>query len=524
MTGETVRPTALIVLDGWGVREAADHNAIALGRTPHWDALWRGAATRLDASGAAVGLPAGQMGNSEVGHMTIGAGRVVRQDLTRIDHAVATGALARNPALRNAMERVAARGATLHVFGLLSPGGVHSHEDQIAALAAATAGRLGRGALALHAFLDGRDTPPKSAAASLGAFEARFPGAIASVTGRYYAMDRDHRWDRTQRAYRLLTEGETPFRHPTPTAALEAAYARGETDEFVQPSAIHPSGAAPVTVADGDSVVFMSFRADRARQLSSAFVDAAFDGFRRRARPALGAFVTLTRYADDLPAQAAFAPERLADTLGEVIAGRGMTQLRLAETEKYAHVTYFFSGRREARFPGEERVLVPSPKVATYDTTPAMSAGEVTDTLVDAIAVRRHHLVVCNYANGDMVGHSGDLDAAVRAVEAVDGCLGRVCAALHKHGGQALITADHGNAERMRDAASGEPHTAHTSSPVPLVYAGPAPVRFAAPGALADIAPTVLALLGLRPPAAMTGRSLLAEASFAPARTPALET
>ncbi len=502
-------PTVLIVLDGWGVRAEPQHNAIHAARTPHWDALWRGPSTLLDASGERVGLPPGQMGNSEVGHMNIGAGRLVHQDLTRIDHAVASGALAHNPALRHAIATTAERGATLHVLGLLSPGGVHSHEDQIAALVAAAGGESGA-TLRLHVFLDGRDTPPKSAAASLRRFEARFPGVIASITGRYYAMDRDARWERTERTWRLLACGETPFSFPSPLAALEAAYERGETDEFVQPSAVQPASACAPAIADGDAVVFMNFRADRARQLSRAFVDAEFDGFPRPKRPRLSAFVTLTRYADDLPAQVAFAPERVDDSLGEVLAQRGLTQLRLAETEKYAHVTYFFSGRRETPFAGEDRVLVPSPKVATYDLAPRMSAGEVTDKLVDGIAGGAYDFIVCNYANGDMVGHTGDFAAAVQAVETVDECLGRVCEALRRRGGQALITADHGNAERMLDTSTNQPHTAHTSSLVPLVYAGPQRARFVAEGALSDVAPTVLALMGIEAPLSMTGRSLVA--------------
>ena len=514
-------PTVLIVLDGWGVRAAPEHNAIHAARTPHWDALWRGPSTVLDASGERVGLPPGQMGNSEVGHMNIGAGRLVYQDLTRIDRAVAAGALAENTALRQALAASAERGATLHVLGLLSPGGVHSHEEQIAALvAAAYETGSGPASIHLHAFLDGRDTPPKSAAASLRRFEARFPGVIASITGRYYAMDRDARWERTERAWKFLACGETPFRFRSPLAALEAAYERGETDEFVQPSAVQAAGARAPAIADGDAVVFMNFRADRARQLSRAFVDAEFAGFPRPQRPRLAAFVTLTRYADDLPAQVAFAPERVDDSLGEVLAQRGLRQLRLAETEKYAHVTYFFSGRRETPFAGEDRVLVPSPKVATYDLAPEMSAGEVTDKLVDAIAGGTHDFIVCNYANGDMVGHTGDFAAAVRAVETVDQCLGRVCEALRRRGGQALITADHGNAERMLDTSTNQPHTAHTSSFVPLVYSGPQRTRFVAEGALSDVAPTLLALMGMEAPLAMTGRSLVTVAS-APRPQPA---
>ena len=503
-------PTLLIVLDGWGIREEPRHNAIHAARTPNWDRLWRGTSTALEASGANVGLPDGQMGNSEVGHMNIGAGRVVHQDLTRIDNALSTGALEDNRAINAAIDASVARGRRLHVLGLLSPGGVHSHERHIEALVALARRRARQGGqVLLHAFLDGRDTPPRSASASLRRFEARFPSALASVTGRYFAMDRDRRWERTERAYRLLACGEAPFRFAIAQAALEAAYGRGEGDEFVQPSAIDSAVGRMPVVADGDAVVFMNFRADRARQLSHAFVDEAFSGFRRAKRPALAAFVTLTRYADDLPAAVAFGPERLTDTVGEVVAKHGLTQLRLAETEKYAHVTYFFSGRREQPFPGEERVLVPSPQVATYDLVPEMRAREITDRLVDAVAAGAHDLIVCNYANGDMVGHTGVFDAAVCAVETVDESLGRVSEALRRSGGQALITADHGNVERMVDANTEQPHTAHTSCPVPLVHIGPERVGFAAGGALADVAPTLLDLMGIRAPAAMAGRSLL---------------
>ena len=502
--------TLLIVLDGWGVRDDPRHNAIHAANTPHWDALQGGPSTLLDASGPSVGLPAGQMGNSEVGHMNIGAGRAVLQDLTRIERAIADGELATNAALRAAMAASLGRGRALHVLGLLSPGGVHSHEDQIFALLAAAKAAGGAGAkVRVHAFLDGRDTPPKSAAASLRRLETSFPGAVASITGRYYAMDRDTRWERTERAYNLLVSGDAPLRFASALAALEAAYARGETDEFVQPSVTRPPGAAAARIADGDAVVFMNFRADRARQLTRAFLAPEFAGFARAARPSLAAFVTLTRYAEDLPATVVFGPERLADTLGEVVANRGLRQLRLAETEKYAHVTYFFSGRREQPFANEDRVLVPSPKVATYDLAPRMSAPEVTDQLIDALASGRYALIVCNYANGDMVGHSGQFDAAVTAVETVDECLGRVRQALDRHGGQALITADHGNVEQMRDDATGQPHTAHTSCKVPLVYCGPETPRFVTGGVLADVAPTTLALMDIAPPAAMTGRSLL---------------
>ena len=508
---------ALIVLDGWGVGEPVPHNAIHVARTPVWDQLWSSPSTTvLDASGDSVGLPRGQMGNSEVGHMNLGAGRVIFQDLTRIDRAIESGEFDANPVLNAAIDASLRRPATasapppaLHVFGLLSPGGVHSHERHIEALLALARGKGAQ--VYLHAFLDGRDTPPRSALASLERIERRFAGIIASIAGRYFAMDRDSRWPRTERAYALLRHGEAPFRAATPQAALQAAYERGESDEFVQPTTLHETDAQPATVRDGDSVVFMNFRADRARQLTQAFVSPRFAGFERGRRPALAAFATLTRYAEDLDVPAAFPAQRPQRTFGECLATKGMTQLRLAETEKYAHVSYFFSGGREQPFAGEERILVPSPDVATYDLAPAMSARQVTDQLVAAIEERLFNAIVCNYANGDMVGHTGDFDAAVAAVEAVDSCLGRVCSALRSTGGQCLITADHGNVECMANAAAGQPHTAHTTALVPLIYVGPQRVRFRSGGQLADVAPTLLTLMGLVPPAVMTGRSLLAE-------------
>ena len=510
------RPTAatvLVVLDGWGVGEANAHNAIHMARTPNWDALWQGPAkTLLDASGTSVGLPVGQMGNSEVGHMNLGAGRVVHQDLTRIDHAIECGDFDANPVLNDTIG--ACRGqAALHVLGLLSPGGVHSHEQHIAALLALAARR--GATVRLHAFLDGRDTPPRSALRSLRMIDARFPGVIATIAGRYYAMDRDLRWQRTERAYKLIQGGEASFHFDTPQAALEAAYGRGESDEFVQPTAIHPADESPARLADGDAAVFMNFRADRARQLARAIVADEFPGFDRGSRPRLAAFATLTPYADEIDAPVAFGAEPEKHTLGECLTARGLTQLRIAETEKYAHVTYFFSGGRERPFPGEERILVSSPRVATYDLTPAMSAQEVTDHLVDAVASRRHDVIVCNYANADMVGHTGKLNAAVQAVESVDECLGRLLDAVAESGAQCLVTADHGNVERMVDGDCSTPHTAHTAGPVPLVYAGPRQVRFRHGGTLADVAPTLLALMDIKAPPAMTGRSLLANARCA---------
>ena len=510
----TERPktaTVLVVLDGWGIGEPAPDNAIHLAHTPHWDRLWATAPrSSLDASGASVGLPPGQMGNSEVGHMTIGAGRVIRQDLSRIDHAIASGEFQANAVLNDVIAKAASANGALHVLGLLSPGGVHSHEVHIAALLRLAQAKHPHLPLRLHAFLDGRDTPPRSALASLRRIEQSFPGVIVSICGRYYAMDRDRRWDRTQRAYALVRAGQAPFAAASAEAALQAAYDRGETDEFVQPTLV---GAGQTAMQDGDTAVFMNFRADRARQLTRALTVPEFAEFPRPARIHFAAFATLAQYAEDLPLPAAFPPAAPRHTLGECVASAGGTQLRLAETEKYAHVTYFFSGGREQPFPGEERVLVPSPTAATYDLTPAMSAGALTDRLVAAIEAGRHDLIVCNYANGDMVGHTGVLSAATQAVEAVDAALGRLLGAVREAGAQCLITADHGNVERMADGTSGQPHTAHTAALVPFVYAGPRSVRLLAEGTLADVAPTLLTLLDLPQPAAMTGKTLLADAA-----------
>lgn len=507
--------TLLVVLDGWGHREETDGNAIALARTPSWDALWAERPHCLvSGSGTDVGLPAGQMGNSEVGHTTLGAGRVVYQDLTRIDRAIADGSFQDNPVLNGLLDSLqckggSGKGGSLHLLGLLSPGGVHSHEAQMHALVDLARAR-GVKTIWMHAFLDGRDVPPKSAKASLAAMQERLQasgeGGIASLVGRYYAMDRDNRWDRIAAAWRLLARGEAEQSAATPEAGLEAAYARGETDEFVAPTLI----GKPAPIADGDSVLFMNFRADRARQLTRCFVQPDFSAFDRGALLRLKGFATLTEYAADLGAPVAFPPETFVNSLGEYVASQGMSQLRLAETEKYAHVTFFFSGGREAPFPLEERILVPSPKVATYDQQPEMSAVQVTDCLVNAIAEGRHRLIVCNYANGDMVGHTGQLAASIKAVECLDACLARVVKALEASGGQCLITADHGNVERLADPATGQAHTAHTSEPVPLVYVGPQEVQLSADGGrLSDIAPSLLALMGLPQPKEMTGRSLI---------------
>lgn len=513
------RTALLVVLDGWGHREETDGNAIARARTPVWDALWsRRPRALVRTSGGAVGLPDGQMGNSEVGHMNLGAGRVVRQSLTRIDRDIRDGGFARNPVLAGAVDAALEDGAALHALGLLSPGGIHSHENQIMALLALARDRGAR-RLYLHAFLDGRDTPPRSALPSLERADAWLRGTgtgrIASVCGRFYAMDRDGRWERTRPVYEMLTGGTAPFRFPDAAAALDAAYRRGEDDEFVQATLTGPADEPPAVVADGDAVVFMNFRADRARQLARAFADEAFSGFERRVRPAPAAFATLTEYAADIDVPSAYPPQALRNVLGEHLSGLGKTQLRIAETEKYAHVTFFLNGGREAPFAGEERVLVPSPKVRTYDLMPEMAAVEVTDRLVEAVGSGRFDAIVCNYANGDMVGHTGDFDAAVKAVETLDGCLGRLVAAVESAGARMLVTADHGNVERMLDPATGQPLTSHTAGPVPLVYVGDGDVALAGGGSLCDIAPTLLALMDLPVPGEMSGRSLLESAPAA---------
>jgi 2,3-bisphosphoglycerate-independent phosphoglycerate mutase len=504
------RPLVLCVLDGWGERANGDDNAIERAKAPVWhDFLRRWPHAHLDASEHYVGLPDGQMGNSEVGHTNIGAGRVVLQDLPRIDAAIAEGKVAGLPALQKFISKVKGSGGTVHVMGLLSPGGVHSHQHQIAALAGivADAGL----AVAVHAFLDGRDTPPQAAIGYLQQFQCDTAGhgviRMATVAGRYYAMDRDKRWDRVARAYRLLTAAAGEHAED-PVKAVEAAYARGETDEFVLPTAIGDYRG----MQDGDGLLFANFRADRMRETASALLDPDFSGFERDKRPAFAAAIGLVEYSTELNRflDTLFPPEDLSDTFGEIVSRAGMTQLRIAETEKYAHVTFFFNGGREEMFPGEERILVPSPKVATYDLQPEMSAPEVTDKVVAAIRAGRFDVVVLNYANSDMVGHTGKLDAAIKAVETVDACLGRLAEAVEAAGGTLVVTADHGNAEMMRDPETGGPHTAHTLNPVPFIVVNPpGAVARVENGRLADVAPTLLGLLGLPQPPAMTGHSLI---------------
>ena len=513
MSDSRKNTTVLIILDGWGHREETRDNAIANGNTPVWDRLWQESPrTLVSGSGLDVGLPAGQMGNSEVGHMSLGSGRVIYQNITRIDQAISDGSFNNNAVFTGAIDKAIACGGAVHLFGLLSPGGVHSHEDQIFAAVKLAAAR-GAGKVYLHAFLDGRDTPPQSAKPSLEKAQALFTaldcGRVASITGRYYAMDRDNRWERVEPAYRLLTEGVADYSAADSLAGLEAAYQRSEKDEFVLPTVICPDGGEPAFVKDGDAVLFMNFRADRAREMTRAFVDDDFDGFVRKARPATSAFVTATEYAADIDAACAFPPEKLQNVLGDHLSQLGMTQLRIAETEKYAHVTFFFSGGREDLFPGEDRELIPSPDVATYDLKPEMSAPEVTDKLVAAIRSGKYDLIVCNYANGDMVGHTGDYDAALKAVNALDDCLARVEEALLATGAQALVTADHGNCEQMQDYQSGQHHTQHTTEKVPLVYIGNRSITLdPSGGILADIAPTLLGLMDVAAPEEMTGRNL----------------
>jgi 2,3-bisphosphoglycerate-independent phosphoglycerate mutase len=506
------KPVVLIILDGWGYSEDPDSNAIVQARTPVWERLWREYPhTLINTSGAAVGLPGGQMGNSEVGHLNLGAGRVVYQEFTRVSRSIRTGSFFTNETLTEAVDRAVSNDKAVHLFGLLSPGGVHSHEAHIHAMVKLAVER-GAKQIYVHAFLDGRDTPPKSAEPSFVALNQLFDelgrGRIASIVGRYYAMDRDHRWDRTQLAYDLLVDAKAEHQVASACAGLQAAYERGESDEFVTPTLVVPKGERPAVIGDGDVLFFLNYRADRARQLTSAFVEDDFDGFDRTRRPKLAGFVSLTRYHKRFDIPVAFPPEKLRNVFGEYISQQGLRQLRLAETEKYAHVTFFFNGGRERPFEGEERILVPSPKVATYDLKPEMSAEEVTDHLVKAIEDGKYDVIICNYANSDMVGHTGKFDAAVHAVETLDHCLGRVLKSLHLSGGEMIITADHGNAEQMEDHANHQPHTAHTVNPVPLVYVG-RNAELEEGGALCDISPTLLRIMGLEQPTDMQGRPLI---------------
>jgi 2,3-bisphosphoglycerate-independent phosphoglycerate mutase len=506
------RPFALIILDGWGYREEQDANAIAAAHKPHWDHLWQYYPhTLLSGSGHCVGLPPGQMGNSEVGHLTIGAGRVVHQDLTRIDLAIETGEFFDNPTLIKMITSTKDTGKAIHILGLVSPGGVHSHEKHIHALLTLAA-KHGAVRVYIHAFLDGRDTPPRSAADSLSTLMQHCKklncGRIVSLVGRYYAMDRDKRWDRIQEAYELLTTQKATYQAEDALAGLQLAYARGENDEFVKPTRIHSLNESAVSINDGDTVIFMNFRADRAREITQAFTEKNFMGFKRQVWPQLKMFVTLTEYDSTLPIVSAFSPNRLTHILGEYFSELGLRQLRIAETEKYAHVTFFFNGGTEKASPGEDRILIPSSKVATYDLHPEMSALELTERIVIEIKNQQYDVIICNFANPDMVGHTGNFAATVKAIQTVDTCLKNITQALQATGGEALITADHGNAELMFDKISGQPHTAHTLEQVPLVYVGRKALVKKSQGILSDVAPTMLYLMGIPKPQEMTGTTL----------------
>ena len=503
------KPLALIIMDGWGDNPVTEFNAVVNGKTPVLDGLCQKYAhTDIKASGIDVGLPDGQMGNSEVGHTNIGAGRVVYQELTRITKAIDDGDFYENPVLCEAVDKAVKAGKAVHIMGLMSPGGVHSHEKHIMAMFRLAAKR-GATKLYFHAFLDGRDVPPRSAMGDIEAFDNLFKelgvGRFATITGRYYAMDRDNRWDRVEQAYDVITQGLSQFApFESAAAALQAAYDRDEIDEFLKASVV--GDKAPLE--DGDSQIFMNFRADRARQITRAFVNADFDGFARKVTPKLADFVMLTQYAADIKTACAYPPEDLTNTLGEWLSSHGKTQLRISETEKYAHVTFFFNGGVETVFPGEDRILIPSPKVATYDLQPEMSSQELTDKLCAAIESGKYDVIICNYPNGDMVGHTGVYDAAIKAVEAVDTCIGRVVESLKKVGGECLITADHGNCERMKDLTTGQPYTAHTNLPVPFIYVG-REATMRDDGRLCDIAPTMLYLMGMEIPKEMTGKSII---------------
>lgn len=502
-------PLVLMILDGWGYNASDKHNAIAKAHTPQWDEWWQKCPhILLQASGLPVGLPDEQMGNSEVGHMHIGAGRIIQQDFTRINQTIKNGEFANNTMFHEIIDELQRTNKSLHIMGLLSPGGVHSHEQHLFALLALCHAKHFN-SVCLHLFLDGRDTPPQSALNSLERLNnelIKHPVAtISSITGRYYAMDRDKRWERMEPVYNLLTQNLTEHHFTDAETAIKSYYQNKLSDEFIPPTLI----GEHQPVKDGDAVLFFNFRADRARQLTAAFIDPAFNGFKRNIQPELSCFATMTQYDKNLPTSMAFPPIPLNNTLGELLATHGLSQLRIAETEKYAHVTFFFNGGSELVFAHEERIMVPSPKVATYDLQPEMSAVELTEKLVDAIDCKTYDVIICNYANADMVGHSGNFNATVQAIECLDQCMKKVWQALSRQGGKLLITADHGNAEEMFDDATHQAHTAHTSEPVPLIYVGGEWHFTQSEGSLIDVAPTILTLLGITPPPEMTGQVLL---------------
>ncbi len=507
------KPLALIILDGWGYSEDKKHNAISEAKTPVFDKLWKkNPHTLIKASGAEVGLPAGQMGNSEVGHLNIGSGRVVYQEYTRVSRAVRTGSFFSNCTLTEPVEKALENDAAIHIMGLLSLGGVHSHECHIHAMVE-LAVKKGVKKVYLHAFLDGRDTPPKSATDSIKAMQAIFDelgnGCFASIIGRYYAMDRDHRWERVKYAYDAIADGHAEFTAKTAINALEHAYQRGETDEFVKSTCIVPKGETAIQMKDGDIVIFMNFRSDRARQITRPFIENDFEAFKRDRHFKLSEFISLTEYSSNFDIPVAFPPERLTNVFGEYISKLGLRQLRIAETEKYAHVTFFFNGGIEEPFPDEERILVKSPDVATYDLQPEMNAPKLAKKLIKAIKSEQYDIIICNFANMDMVGHTGNEAAAISAVETLDDIVGQIIKVINKVGGEVLLTADHGNAELMLDENTGQAHTAHTCNPVPFIYCGRDNVLMEKIGALSDIAPTMLYLMDIDVPAEMNGRSLV---------------
>lgn len=499
------KPVMLIILDGFGYREDTADNAVALANTPNFDRLWASSPhALLYTSGRVVGLPDGQMGNSEVGHLNIGAGRVVMQELPKIDTAIEDGSLAKNQTILNFIAALKASGGTAHLLGLVSPGGVHAHQTHEVALAKILS-EAGVPVMA-HVWTDGRDTPPESGLDYVTRYQTAL-GAhakIGTLVGRYYAMDRDQRWERVSQAYELLVDGKG-VAFPTAEAAIKASYANSVTDEFIKPAVIGDY----VGIKDGDAIICANFRADRVREVLTALLDPTFTGFKAR-QPKLVGAVGMTAYSDALAPfmQTVFPPEQLDDILGEVVAARGLHQLRMAETEKYPHVTYFFNGGVEQPFPNEDRILVPSPKVATYDLQPEMSAPELTEKAVAAIGTGKYDMIILNFANPDMVGHTGVLAAAIKAVETVDNSLGKIWEAVHQQGGAILVTADHGNCEMMRDPVTGGPHTSHTTNPVPVFLAGGPEGAKLHDGVLADLAPTILKLLGVPQPTAMTGKSL----------------
>jgi 2,3-bisphosphoglycerate-independent phosphoglycerate mutase len=510
------KPVILIVLDGWGYSENTNFNAIYSANKPTWDKLWANSPhTLISASGTDVGLPDRQMGNSEVGHMNIGSGRVIDQDFTRITRAIEDGSFFKNEVFCSTLDKIATTGKAVHILGLLSPGGVHSHQDHLFALLT-LAEQHNIEKIYIHAFLDGRDTSPKSARGYMQQATARIQeigkGRIASVVGRFYAMDRNKNWDRTQLAYDLITRGIAEYQTTDPLEAINMAYERGESDEFVHPTAITDEAGQVVSIEEGDAILFANYRADRARQLSLAFTKTDFSAFPRSIYYEKSAFVSMTEYKADFDFPVAFPKVQHRNVFGEYIANQGLRQLRIAETEKYAHVTFFFNGGEEKVFANEDRILVPSPHVSTYDQQPEMNADEVADKMVEAIESRQYDAIICNFANADMVGHTGDYDAAVKAIESLDHCLHRVLEASQLSGAEILITADHGNAEQMReiidDQKQSQPHTAHTNNLVPLVYVGRSAEVVNDEAALCDLAPTMLYLMGLDKPEEMTGQTI----------------